>query len=756
MQNFKKRKYILLSSILTTSALLTGCFDGGSSSSPPAPGSTSISLDTAQYAVNQQTSTQITVTNTGSATVENVSVSDLPDGVTATSCASIAAGASCTITVTAGRYITAGTSNIVVGGSNTSNTASASLTVKEGVPLEGPPGADVESMVTAGSYVYAGTNGGGVFRKSISGTSWESVSTGLVNQQVGALATDASGNVYAATLDGVYKFNGISWNLYTTTGLPSSFAITHIAVDSQGNIFAIANNLSADPITPALYELSSGGVSWSTVTVASNAIPSNLAGNNGHVALAVSNAGTAEIYQWNGSAFAQVSGYPFGLAITSALTVDASGNIYVVVDSGGTYAEVTYNGGWGAPVNANNVSPTAIIPGVAAGSFYYAGVNGSSDVYSVYSYPGSGSVLTPITTSAFSPGNSGTTFRVTSLALQNGNLYTGTSLSGIYEYSGSAWSLDNTGLNVGAVQSLLYNNGLYAGIGITPILGQSTPTLTYLYDGSSWSALGTLGSSSIVNGLVTFLQNGNVYAATDSTPSNGVSGLSAGPTWTGLANSVPANIATGFATQTDLVGDSTNLYERDDATGNVLFSTGAGFTALTLQTQQVNAIFPVASGLGFYAIGTNNNIYSFPGGSDGAATLVYSYPSPNPPTYKSVLASNISGNHVYLAYATSPISPPASLNVCDVTSANTCVDIATTAITSVLAVNNPVVLYQNPANGQIYLGTGNGLYHYQSGTQSWEQVMSGVQVTSLYANSNNGNLYVGTSSGAYLIYPSVI
>jgi photosystem II stability/assembly factor-like uncharacterized protein len=77
----------------------------------------------------------------------------------------------------------------------------------------GPYGGDVRSLIQSGNYLYAGTFGGGVFRSSDNGESWQEKSIGLNNRDVYSLIQ--SGNyIYAGTDGGgVYRStdNGESW-----------------------------------------------------------------------------------------------------------------------------------------------------------------------------------------------------------------------------------------------------------------------------------------------------------------------------------------------------------------------------------------------------------------------------------------------------------------------------------------------------------------------------------------------------------------
>jgi len=78
--------------------------------------------------------------------------------------------------------------------------------------------ANARSVLIRGNDVYAGTLGGGVYKTSVSGSSWSKVSTGIVSEYVWGLGASAQGTIIAATSMGISRSTngGASWT--TATG----------------------------------------------------------------------------------------------------------------------------------------------------------------------------------------------------------------------------------------------------------------------------------------------------------------------------------------------------------------------------------------------------------------------------------------------------------------------------------------------------------------------------------------------------------
>ena len=100
----------------------------------------------------------------------------------------------------------------------------------------GPEGRIIEALAinpATPATIYAGTYGGGVFKSTNNGGSWDAVNSGLTNALVLSLAIDPSApdTLYAGTQQrGVFKSTngGGSWS---AVGLTDTFAVNALAID---------------------------------------------------------------------------------------------------------------------------------------------------------------------------------------------------------------------------------------------------------------------------------------------------------------------------------------------------------------------------------------------------------------------------------------------------------------------------------------------------------------------------------------------
>src|SRR6266487_3146057 len=103
----------------------------------------------------------------------------------------------------------------------------------------GPQGSDVLALATnASGHVFAGTLGGGAFRSSDNGETWTAVNSGLTATDVRALAINSDGHIFTGTFGGVFRStdNGDTWTP-VNNGLEYPFIIS-LAINSSGDIFA--------------------------------------------------------------------------------------------------------------------------------------------------------------------------------------------------------------------------------------------------------------------------------------------------------------------------------------------------------------------------------------------------------------------------------------------------------------------------------------------------------------------------------------
>ena len=303
-----KKAMLLCASLL--SLALSGCF-------VDSPTQASISLNSSTYHVSLGDSTVVTVTNSGTTTANNITITNgLPSGVTATSCNAPASG-SCDFTISA--TDTASPQNgvaVQVGGSNT-NTVSASLNITNTITADAPTysvsitagapttWAAVTNMSTSTVYNVNFVNlpsGFGLTapspcitiapgatcniqlttnspsRKSIAPAQIAGTNINPIPVNVGVVQTSApptstfpgvtvsaavanSDTAYIATNgSGVFykKDKDLSWTAMATTGLPTSaLNILDIAIDPNGNLFINNNNIGS-----GIYEWAQNGTSW--------------------------------------------------------------------------------------------------------------------------------------------------------------------------------------------------------------------------------------------------------------------------------------------------------------------------------------------------------------------------------------------------------------------------------------------------------------------------------------------------------------
>lgn len=106
--------------------------------------------------------------------------------------------------------------------------------------------------------LFVGTNNAGVFRSTNGGDSWTSVSSGLGSPNIGALAIDSAGNLFAGTAlstgNGIYKStdNGNSW---TATNWTSGIGVWSMSVSPSGNILV-------GTTTNGIYRSTDNGATW--------------------------------------------------------------------------------------------------------------------------------------------------------------------------------------------------------------------------------------------------------------------------------------------------------------------------------------------------------------------------------------------------------------------------------------------------------------------------------------------------------------
>lgn len=120
----------------------------------------------------------------------------------------------------------------------------------------GPNNCRFTSIVTDNINVYAGTNGGGVFRSSDLGVTWNPINSGLSYHNVRSLSI-VGGNIYAGTVEGgifISKNKGESWTPINT-GL--NITVVGIIVGNGSTLFIATDK--------GIYRSLNNGSSWNPV-----------------------------------------------------------------------------------------------------------------------------------------------------------------------------------------------------------------------------------------------------------------------------------------------------------------------------------------------------------------------------------------------------------------------------------------------------------------------------------------------------------
>lgn len=183
--------------------------------------------------------------------------------------------------------------------------------------LIGPVDNDVRALaIDASGAVYAGTWGSGIYKSTNNGTSWVQINTGLNSNAVHALAINSAGEIFAGTYGtGMYKStnHGASW---VNLNMGYDFVWT-LGITSDGTILA-------GTYGKGVYRSTNNGATWSII-------------NNGlrgrfMYSIVIDGNNNAFVATWAGGVYVSTnngeSWYTIGLngANVSSLIIAASGN----------------------------------------------------------------------------------------------------------------------------------------------------------------------------------------------------------------------------------------------------------------------------------------------------------------------------------------------------------------------------------------------------------------------------------------------
>lgn len=282
------------------------------------------------------------------------------------------------------------------------------------------------------------------------GSSWSALGLGT-SYDVFALTTDSSGNVYAGGAFGtaggivvnrVAKWNGSSWSALGTgmsIGMPAT--VYALATDASGNVYAGGFFTTAGG-TPANRVAKWDGSSWSSLGAGLNQGVSALAIDAGGNVYAGGNFTTAggtpanRVAKWDGSSWSAL-----GAGMNQdvlALATDAGGNVYAggyFTTAGGVSANYIAKWAASAPAPAPPPPPT-FLPGVPASVTAFAGHASAVVSWTAPADPGSYPVSTYQVTAT--PG--GHACLTSTLTCEIGGLTNGTTYSfTVRALNGAGW-----------------------------------------------------------------------------------------------------------------------------------------------------------------------------------------------------------------------------------------------------------------------------------------------------------------------------
>ncbi len=413
---------------------------------------------------------------------------------------------------------------------------------------------DGSGNLYAGGFFYnaGGTTVNHIAKWDVSASTWSALGSGINEElyisfpeQVGTLAVDGSGNLYAggdfSSVGGVGARYIAKWDASTSTwsalGTGIDSPVSALAFDGSGKLYAGGGFLGANAIAKwdvatstwsALFDGMSGG---GVIALALDGLGNLYAGGN----FSTPDGSGRNIAKWDVSASTWSTLGSGTDATITALALDSSGNLYVggYASTADPWVSASYIAKWNGSGWSNLGS------GITGFSVNALVVDGSGNLYAGGNFSAAGGAAVnniakwDVATSTWSVLGTGINSTVDALAFDtSGNLYAGgyfstaggVSAHGIAKWNvaTSTWSALGAGIRGGSVLALAFDSSgnLYAGGNFSTPDGNSRDIAKWDVSTSTWSNLGS-GTDSQVNSLA-FDGSGNLYAGGDFSSAAGV------------------------------------------------------------------------------------------------------------------------------------------------------------------------------------------------------------------------------------------
>lgn len=402
------------------------------------------------------------------------------------------------------------------------------------------------------STVYAGLDGGGVYKSTDGGVSWNAARSGIEGLNVYALAMDPlSGSaVYAGTNNGLYRTfdGGASWH----PANPGNADFILALAASGSNIYAATAG--------GVFRSGDGGASWSSVTSLGGTIVQALALNAAGNVFAGTTGGIFESIDGGATWTPRNTGMAH-LNVTAIAANPANSQVLYAATWGGGIFKTTDGGNTWTPTSSgvtepyvrslaiNPLLPDTVFAGTNRGAFRTT--TGGSNWSLMASIPANAAVSAVAATPA-SPAT----------------VYAGTN-TGIYRSTdgGLNWFLSNSGITSLNVQSVLFTQVT----GSTVYTGANGGIFRSTNRGTTWAPITTGLGSLNIHALAGHSSNQFLlYAATEAGVYRSING---GSSWASYSNGL------GSLSVFSVILDpafSLNLYAGTDA--GIYKSTDGGIT----------------------------------------------------------------------------------------------------------------------------------------------------------------------------------